>query len=135
MSFWFIGNVCMHNRKLKKLLRPITAKCLQKSPLPSLLEIIPICVTHLICTLTYLSMQATYQSQESKITHLTDSSERARITMVRASRTWAAAITLRNAITRSCGFTRAAACSPSVIRPDELFSKAPWQPGREMRNK
>lgn len=134
MSFWLIGNVCLHNGKPQKRLRPTILKCLQKSPLPSLLEIIPIHVTHLTCTLIYSSVQATYQSQESNITHLTDSSESARITMVRASRTWAAAITLRNAITRSCGFTRAAACSPSVIRPEELFSKAPWQPEREMRN-
>lgn len=54
--------------------------------------------------------------------YLTDSRDRALITMVLASSTWAAAVTLRSAITRSWGFCRAAACSPSVTLPEELLS-------------
>lgn len=58
-------------------------------------------------------------------TNLTDKSESALITIVLARRTCAAAVTLLKAITRSCGFTRAAACSPNVILPEELFSIEP----------
>ena len=54
--------------------------------------------------------------------YLTDSRDRALITMVLASSTWAAAVTLLSAITRSCGFCRAAACSPRVTLPEELLS-------------
>ena len=50
------------------------------------------------------------------------------MTMVLARRTWAAAVTLLKATTRSWGFAKAAACSPSVILPEELFSTEPWQP-------
>ena len=54
--------------------------------------------------------------------YLTDSSDSALITMVLASSTWAAAVTLLSAITRSWGFCRAAACSPRVTLPEELLS-------------
>lgn len=60
--------------------------------------------------------------------YLTDSRDRALITMVRASSTWAAAVTLLSAITRSCGLCRAAACSPRVTLPEELLSTEVWQP-------
>lgn len=50
------------------------------------------------------------------------------MTIVLARRTWAAAVTLLKATTRSWGFAKAAACSPNVILPEELFSTEPWQP-------
>lgn len=53
--------------------------------------------------------------------------------MVLARRTWAAAVTLLKATTRSWGFAKAAACSPSVILPEELFSTEPWQPEKHIR--
>lgn len=65
--------------------------------------------------------------------HLTDSSERALMTIVRARSTWAAAVTRLKAVTRSWGFTKAAACSPRVILPEELFSTEPWQPVKRKR--
>lgn len=54
--------------------------------------------------------------------YLTDSRDNALITIVLASRIWAAAVTLLRAMTRSCGFCKAAACSPRVTLPDELLS-------------
>lgn len=67
--------------------------------------------------------------------HLTDSSERALMTIVRARSTWAAAVTRLKAVTRSWGFTKAAACSPRVILPEELFSTEPWQPVKRKRKR
>lgn len=61
-------------------------------------------------------------------TYLTERRDSARMTMVLARRTWAAAVTLLKATTRSWGFARAAACSPNVTLPEELFSTEPWQP-------
>lgn len=55
------------------------------------------------------------------------------MTIVRARSTWAAAVTRLKAVTRSWGFTKAAACSPRVILPEELFSTEPWQPVKRKR--
>lgn len=55
------------------------------------------------------------------------------MTIVRARRTWAAAVTRLKAMMRSWGFSKAAACSPRVILPEELFSTEPWQPVKRQR--
>lgn len=55
------------------------------------------------------------------------------MTIVLARRTWAAAVTRLKAMMRSWGFSKAAACSPRVILPEELFSTEPWQPVKRKR--
>lgn len=81
------------------------------------------------CEMASLSNRTGYKRKGGSVakdaTNLTDRSESALITMVLARSTWAAAVTLLRAMTRSCGFTRAAACSPKVILPEELFSIEP----------